>query len=105
MKTVTARPEFLVGRIEEIKHELDEIAALIPGLVVSDASASELLGVAEVAEALGVQPALISVWYRRDKLPAPVAKLAATPVWTRGQIDVLIRLSEHLTKDSGQADA
>jgi hypothetical protein len=48
----------------------------------------ELLGVKEVGETLGWDRRKISVYLQRKKLPEPVARLAAGPVWRQRDIEV-----------------
>jgi len=48
----------------------------------------EFMGVAEVAEHLGVTKQVISAWKRRGKLPTPVAELKMTTVWRYADIEV-----------------
>ena len=58
----------------------------------------DLLGLAEVAEALGVEKSRIGRWRKRGVVlpsglrvpfPAPVAELVATPVWRRQDVQRL----------------
>jgi hypothetical protein len=46
-----------------------------------------LVGTAEAAAILGVERPRIGRWIALGKLPEPVARLAATPVWLRTQIE------------------
>ena len=48
-------------------------------------------GIAEIAQALGVKPGLVAQWYRRGKLPPPLAVLAMGPVWGGEDIEEWIR--------------
>jgi hypothetical protein len=43
----------------------------------------ELVGVSEVAELLGVSRQRVAQLREREDFPAPIAELAAGPVWTR----------------------
>lgn len=47
----------------------------------------ELVGVAEVAELLGVARQRVSELGRTGRLPAPAARLAAGPVWERPAVE------------------
>jgi hypothetical protein len=47
----------------------------------------ELLGVSEIAELLGVSRQRVSELRRRPGFPAPLAELAAGPVWKRTQLE------------------
>ena len=49
---------------------------------------SDLLGVHEVAEYLGLKRQTVSVYVLRGIMPKPVARLKCGPVWSRGSIDV-----------------
>lgn len=51
----------------------------------------ELLGVKEVGETLGWDRRKVSVYLQRKKLPEPVARLAAGPVWRRRDIEAFAR--------------
>lgn len=46
----------------------------------------ELVGVSEVAELLGVSRQRVHVLRERPEFPAPVAILAAGPIWRRGDL-------------------
>ena len=47
-----------------------------------------LLGVAEVAQRLGVKPNTVIIWRRRHAdFPEPLAQLAAGPVWWAADVD------------------
>jgi len=56
---------------------------------IKTTKASELMGAYEIAEFLGVQPAVVYNWYKRGLLPLPVARLRMGPVWIRSQITPL----------------
>ena len=45
-----------------------------------------LVGLAEVAELLSVTKRTASAYTTRDDFPAPVQRLAATPVWRRDEV-------------------
>jgi hypothetical protein len=47
-------------------------------------------GITEIARALEVDPALVSKWNERSKLPAPDAVLSVGPVWLAATIEPLI---------------
>jgi hypothetical protein len=47
-------------------------------------------GISEIGRALGVDPALVSKWSERNKLPAPDAVLSVGPVWLAATIEPLI---------------
>lgn len=49
-----------------------------------------LVGVAEVAEMLGVTKQRVSALGREDRLPAPVARLASGPVWSAEGIEQFV---------------
>ncbi|HHW09732.1 MAG TPA: helix-turn-helix transcriptional regulator [Firmicutes bacterium] len=51
----------------------------------------DLVGVKEAGEILGWDRRKISVYYSRGKLPAPVAHLAAGPIWHRQDIEAFAR--------------
>jgi hypothetical protein len=51
----------------------------------------DLVGVREVSEILGWDPGKVSVYLQRKKLPEPIARLAAGPVWHRHQIEAFAR--------------
>lgn len=46
----------------------------------------ELVGVSEVAEMLGITRQRLAVLRQRPEFPAPVAELAAGPIWRRGDL-------------------
>ena len=47
----------------------------------------ELLGTAEVAELLHVERPRIGRWLALGKMPEPIARLRAGPIWWRSQIE------------------
>jgi predicted site-specific integrase-resolvase len=47
----------------------------------------KLVGTAEAAELLGVERPRIARWLKAGVLPDPVQRLAATPIWTKDQIE------------------
>jgi len=47
----------------------------------------ELLGFAEVVEFLGIPERTVARYMQREDFPEPLARLAAGPVWLRGDID------------------
>jgi predicted DNA-binding transcriptional regulator AlpA len=47
----------------------------------------ELMGSAEVCDALHVPRSTVMRWLRRDAMPRPVTALRATPVWRREDIE------------------
>jgi len=49
-----------------------------------------IYGITEIARALEVDPALVSKWSERNKLPAPDAVLSVGPVWLAATIEPLI---------------
>lgn len=93
-------PANLSRRLETIRDELETIKAQLDGLVVTDMGEADLMGVKEVGEALNISAALVSTWLARGKLPAPVARLASGPVWTKRQIEPLIRLAQQQRRAS-----
>lgn len=50
----------------------------------------DVVGTAEAAEILKVERPRIGRWRKQGKMPAPVAELAATPVWYRKQIESMV---------------
>lgn len=49
----------------------------------------DLVGTAEAAELLGVERPRIGRWIGKGAMPQPVAKLGATPVWERADIEAM----------------
>ena len=45
-----------------------------------------LVGLAEVARLLGVTKRTATDYTKRDDFPAPVQRLAATPIWKRAEV-------------------
>lgn len=54
------------------------------------------VGIAEIAERLGVPRQTVAQWHLRKKLPAPDARLAMGPVWREETVTAWI--SEHMHK-------
>ena len=48
---------------------------------------SDLLGLAEVADLLGTTRRNAIRWTQRDDFPEPIARLRATPVWERRDVE------------------
>lgn len=48
---------------------------------------SDLLGLAEVAELLGTTRRNAIRWTQSEGFPEPIARLRATPVWERGDVE------------------
>jgi hypothetical protein len=44
------------------------------------------MGVAEIAAHFDVKPVTVSSWIRRGKLPEPIARIAAGPIWSQAQV-------------------
>lgn len=95
VKTRRAAPKSAVERrIEKIENSLfaaaGELVAVrreVAKLVKErDRASTDLVGVQEAAEILKVKPDLVSTWMRREKMPEPLARLSAGPVWSREQI-------------------
>jgi hypothetical protein len=77
-------PDLRVFRIEvETADELD--------MRLAADDVPELLGVAELAQALGVSKQRISELTELGRFPAPVARLKAGPVWQRSAIARFVR--------------
>jgi uncharacterized protein YjcR len=47
----------------------------------------QVMGIAEIADTLGMRPATVAQWYRRGKLPKPDAVLKMGPVWKEATIE------------------
>lgn len=108
MKATTAvqTPAELRKRIERVRKHLSdaeellgEVEAGVNGVVIHDLSQAVLLGTAEVAELLEVGGPLISTWTARGRMPEPVARLAAGPVWTKSQILPLLYFARKRTDE------
>lgn len=54
--------------------------------VVVKKGSLKLYGLTEIAEALDLQPGLVTVWHHRGRLPEPTARLAMGPVWEEADI-------------------
>lgn len=92
---------------------IDIIMALAPGEVIAievmttveadrrldEPPFAELVGIAEVADMLGVTRQRASALQGRDGFPAPVAKLRAGPVWRRGDLQ---RFADRWTRQPGR---
>jgi chromosome partitioning protein len=63
---------------------------MLPGKKKS--SCSELVGIAEIAAMVGVSKQVIVNWRARfEDFPAPLADLAATPVFDRSRVEEWLR--------------
>lgn len=54
----------------------------------------ELFGLAEFAEAAGVNRELFAQWRHRGKVPDPYAELRSGPVWTARQVKAWLAKKE-----------
>lgn len=65
----------------------------------------DLVGTAEAADILRVERPRIGRWLKEEKMPEPVAVLAATPVWMRADIEAMKEWVEarRRTRVPGQA--
>lgn len=50
---------------------------------------TDLVGVGEAAEILGIQTSTIPRYVKANRLPKPVAELAATKIWRRADIEAV----------------
>lgn len=96
--SVSRQLDSAADHAKEILKEIEALRANLQGVTrvganYLDLKDVELMGVAEVAEALGISGALVSTWLAREKLPKPIAKLKATPVWHRRQLEPMIKLA------------
>jgi hypothetical protein len=66
--------EIQVQTVEDLDRELEE------------SNVPDLLGVSEVAAALGVSRQRVSELAESDDFPPPIARLKAGPIWQRSQI-------------------
>ena len=67
----------------EISNQTPDVS---PETIIRSAG---LAGTTETAEILGVSKQYVSELHRYNKLPDPVARLRATPVWLISQIEAL----------------
>lgn len=58
----------------------------------------ELVGVQEIADALGKDRQEIVMWRHRKKLPEPFAVISNTPIWKRKQFFDCIMTDDFITK-------
>lgn len=85
-----ATPAAIYRRLEAVRDEVQELMDDVSR--IGTPGNARLMGVTEVATALDVSASLISTWLARGKMPEPVARLKATPVWTEAQLDAMLRL-------------
>lgn len=85
-----SNPAAIYRRLEAIQ---EEVSALMEDVTrMGTPGGTKLMGVTEVSNALEVSPSLVSTWYARGKMPEPIARLKATPVWTETQLEAMLRL-------------
>jgi predicted DNA-binding transcriptional regulator AlpA len=53
------------------------------GLWAPELTATRLLAIGDVARLAGVTPATVTAYLSRGRMPAPVARLGGTPLWSR----------------------
>lgn len=61
----------------------------------------KVYGATEIARALGVEPALVSKWHARNKLPAADAELTFGPVWLAETIEPVLAVGGPPRKTPG----
>lgn len=59
----------------------------VVGMVAPELHPSALLGVADVAELIGVSPATVRAYLHRRQMPPPVTRVGDTPMWSRPIIE------------------
>lgn len=80
-----------------IKEQLEELQNALQTSVGD--SQVDLMGVWEVSQALGISQSLVSTWNARGKMPTPIAVLKSGPIWTRRQIEPLLRMKREGEKE------
>lgn len=90
--TLDERLRNIVWSLSKLAQELEVMRMEVAKL---DA-APQLVGVSEAALIFGVKPATISTWVARGKMPEPLARLAAGPVWSAGQLEAMARMMQKL---------
>jgi predicted DNA-binding transcriptional regulator AlpA len=68
------------------------------------ATLGDLVGTAEAAEILGVERSRIGKWIKRGRMPKPVARLAAGPVWLTEDIRAMIPWVEQHRRQRATTD-
>jgi predicted DNA-binding transcriptional regulator AlpA len=63
--------------------EWERRADIPVGLWAPELSATQLLGVSDVARLVGVSPATITAYLSRRRMPAPLTRIGNSPVWSR----------------------
>jgi Putative ATPase subunit of terminase (gpP-like) len=64
----------------------------------------EIVGVAEIAELLGVRPNTVTSWRQRDQLPRPRWSLKSGPVWRAADITSWYRTVKRVVQDAPAPD-
>lgn len=81
-----------VERLQQVRRELDEAASQVDRLARALAKDRlQLMGQAEIGEAVGEKSSTVGVWVTRGQLPEPVAQLACGRVWLKADIDAWIK--------------
>lgn len=78
IETITARVAGDVIAVEVMTTDEQDRRLAVP--------APEYVGIAEIAELLGVSRQRVDQLQSRQDFPAPVARLAAGPVWRKGDL-------------------
>lgn len=79
----------VAGGLEPVRVEVERVDELDRQLARSNAPA--LLGVAELAAALGVSKQRVTQLMQAGSLPVPAARLRAGPIWRRPTIAAFLR--------------
>ena len=67
--------------------------------------AGDLVGTVEASEILGVERTRIARYMRSDVMPKPIAKLRATSVWLRADVEALAESRRQKAEERARAKA
>ena len=93
---ITHARELLRAALAAVGHDLQVLAVSAQTVLeqekqLAQSNVPELLGVAEVAEALGVSKQRVSELEESERFPAPLVRLRAGPIWSRTAIARFLR--------------
>jgi predicted DNA-binding transcriptional regulator AlpA len=82
-----ATPVWNRGDVEALRDAMAAARSGHPEMRVAPARALDIVGTREAAEMLGVERTRIGRWLRLGRMPEPLARLHATPIWLRKDLE------------------
>lgn len=104
---LNATPVWLRADVEALGESIKAVKAAKaakqskPEMRVKPSRPLDLVGTREAAELLGVERTRIGRWLRSGRMPEPLVRLNATPIWLRADV---VKLAKRLAKEREQRE-